>query len=150
MQHDDDAAQSSDGQSADNPLLRLFDEDERPDEVAVETTEPVDASEFVAKLDALADAAEAIERIQSDLEAVRSVGLRDNDVRDLIYGRNSGLAKRDIDAVFGGIDDIERGRGDLLVKLLADVSGLSQTDTREVLDELRELRDHYGDTEDSA
>jgi uncharacterized membrane protein YdfJ with MMPL/SSD domain len=129
----------------DAPLVRLFDADERPDEVAIETSERVDAAEFVAQLEALADAAEAINRIQRDLEAVRGVGLRDDDVRDLIYGRNSGLAKRDIEAVFGGISDVEQGRGDLLVKLLADVSGLSQTDTREVLDELRDLRDRYGE-----
>jgi uncharacterized membrane protein YdfJ with MMPL/SSD domain len=140
----------SSGEQPDNPLVRLFDEDERPAEVIVETSERVDASEFVAGLDALADAAHSIDRIQRDLEAIRSVGLRDNDVRDLIYGRNSGLAKRDIEAVLGGISDVQHGRGDLLVKLLADVSALSQTDTREVLDELRDLRDHYGDTEGSA
>lgn len=150
MQDHNDAAQSSDGQPTDNPLLRLFDEADHTSEVAVETSERVNAVEFVAQLEALADAAKAIERIQSDLEAVRAVGLRDDDVRDLIYGRNSGLAKRDIEAVFDGISDIEQGRGDLLVKLLADVSGLSQTDTREVLDELRDLRDRYSETEESV
>lgn len=133
----------------DSPLVRLFDEEERPEEGGVETSERVDASEFVAWLEALADAAESVDRIQSDLEAIRSVGLRDDDVRDLIYGRNSGLAKRDIEAVFGGISDVQHGRGDLLVKLLADVSGLSQSDTREVLNELRDLRDHYGEVSES-
>jgi hypothetical protein len=145
MQHDNNGDQSSDGQPTDNPLLRLFDEGDQLAEATVETGERVDAEEFVNQLETLAEAADAITRIQRDLEALRSVGLREADVRDLIYGRNSGLAKRDIEAVFDGIDDVQHGRGDLLVKLLADVSSLSQTDTRAVLDELRDLHERYSE-----
>jgi len=145
MRNNSNTDHSSDEQP-ENPLVRLFDEDaEQPETVAVETSERISAQDFASRLESLANAADAINRIQQDVGMLRQTGLREEDVRDLVYGRNSGIRKGDIEAVFDGIDDVRRGRDDLLVKLLADVSGLSQTDTREVLDELRDLRSRYGE-----
>lgn len=147
MRHTSDDPHSSDEQP-DNPLVRLFDEDDETSEsIAVETSERIPTDDFCARLESLAKAADAITRIQQDVGMLRKTGLREEDVRDLIYGRNASVRKRDIEAVLDGIDDVRRGPDDLLVKLLADVSGLSQTDTREVLNELDDLRSRYGEGE---
>jgi len=128
------------------PLDRLFaDEDEHPDRVDVGEITAMNADEFVARLEVVAEASEKVADLANDLERLRKTGLREEDAKDLLYGRNAGMAKRDIEAVFTAVDDVRRGNGDLLVRLLSDVSGLNLSDTREVLDELERLRNYYAD-----
>jgi len=130
------------------PLDRLFVEDakDRPDEIVVDGLTTMDADEFVARLESLAEAAEAINGMAEDLERLRKTGLSDEDARDLIYGRNSKLAKRDIEAIFEAIDEIASGRADKPTdRLLAEVSGLNLSETGELMDELDRLNSRYGD-----
>lgn len=133
---------------AQTPFDRLFveDADERPDEVVVDELTTMNADEFVARLESLAAAADAISSLTRDLERLRQTGLSDDDARDLIYGRNSGLAKRDIEALFDAVDDVTAGRADKPTeRLLAELSDLNLTETGEIMDELNRLHSKYGD-----
>ncbi|CAI49275.1 uncharacterized protein NP_2368A [Natronomonas pharaonis DSM 2160] len=109
-----------------DPLSRLFveDSDDRPDEVVVDELTTMDAGEFVARLESLAEAAEAVSTMAGDVERLRQTGLSDEDARDLIYGRNNSLAKRDIEAMFETVDAVVSGRADRPAKrLLSELSG---------------------------
>jgi hypothetical protein len=72
-------------------------------------------------------------------------------VRDLLYGRNSSLNKRTIEAVQATLGEVESdsghdgGRRRLLIRLVADISGEGLNDTEQVFDELDRLNDKYGD-----
>ncbi|NHN40069.1 hypothetical protein G9C85_00250 [Halorubellus sp. JP-L1] len=139
----------TDGGQEPNPLDRLFVDDvtERPDRVVVDEVTTMDASEFVGRLKALGRAAEAVEALANDLERLRQTGLTDDDARDLIYGRNNGIPKRDIEAVFDAIDALADGhtKRDPTERLLSDVSGLSLSETSDLMEELDALRRKYGD-----
>jgi hypothetical protein len=130
-----------------NPLDRLFveDADDRPDEIVVDELTTIDAEEFVERLESLAAASEAVTEMAEDLERLRQTGLDDDDARDLIYGRNSGLAKRDIEAMFDAIDELGDHRADRPVtRLLAEISGLNLSETSELMTELDRLHQRYG------
>jgi hypothetical protein len=129
-----------------NPLDRLFveDADDRPDEIVVDELTTMDAEEFVERLKSLAAASEAVTEMAGDLERLRQTGL-DDDARDLIYGRNSGLARRDIEAMFDAIDKLGNHRADRPVtRLLAEISGLNLSETSELMTELDRLHQRYG------
>lgn len=147
-QRDDDKELLTDGGQDQTPLDRLFvaDADDRPDEVVVENLTTLDADEFVARLESLADAAETVSKLTADLERFRQTGLTDDDARDLIYGRNAGMAKRDIESLFDAVDQLKDGRTkrDPAQRLLAEVSGLPLSETSELMDELDRLRRRYG------
>jgi hypothetical protein len=105
----------------------------------------MDADEFVDRLESLAAASEAVTEMAEDLERLRQTGLDDDDARDLIYGRNSGLAKRDIEAMFDAIDKLGNHRADRPVtRLLAEISGLNLSETSELMTELDRLHQRYG------
>lgn len=130
-----------------NPLDRLFveDADDRPDEIVVDEVTTMEAGEFVDRLESLADASDAVREMAQDLEQLRKTGLSDDDARDLIYGRNSGLAKRDIEAMFDAIDKLGEHRADRPVqRLLSDISGLNLSETSELMTELDRLHQRYG------
>ncbi|RLM34086.1 MULTISPECIES: hypothetical protein [unclassified Haloarcula] len=150
----DDEELVTDGGQDQTPLDRLFIEDaaDRPDEIVVENLTTLDADEFVARLESLAEAAETVSELTADLERLRQTGLSDDDARDLIYGRNAGVAKRDIEALFDAVDQLKDGRTkrDPSQRLLAEVSGLSLSDTSELMDELDRLRHRYGGINDDA
>jgi hypothetical protein len=131
------------------PFDRLFvqDADDRPDEIVADELTTMDAEAFVAQLDALAEAADAITTMSEDLERLRKTGLDDDDVRDLIYGRNSDQTKTEIEALFGAIDDVRAGTTgsyDPVERLLADLSDLSLSETRDLMGELDRLQRKYG------
>ena len=129
------------------PFDRLFvdDAEERPDEIVVEELTTMDAGEFVARLESLADASDAVREMAHDLERLRKTRLTDDDARDLIYGRNSGLAKRDIEAMFDAIDKLGEHRADRPVqRLLSEISGLNLSETSELMTELDRLHQRYG------
>jgi hypothetical protein len=129
------------------PLDRLFVEDaeDRPDEIVVDEVTAMDAGEFVARLESLADASDVVREMAHDLERLRKTGLTDDDARDLIYGRNSGLAKRDIEAMFDAIDKLGEHRADRPVqRLLSEISGLNLSETSELMTELDRLHQRYG------
>jgi len=133
--------------SDETPLDRLFleDADDRPDEIVVDELTTMDAEEFVDRLESLAEASEAVTEMAHDLGRLRQTGLTDDDARDLIYGRNSGLAKRDIEAMFDAIDRVGEHRADRPVqRLLSDVSGLNLSETGELMEELDRLHQRYG------
>ena len=130
-----------------NPLDRLFveDADDRPDEIVVDEVTTMEAGEFVDRLESLADASDAVREMAQDLEQLRKTGLSDDDARDLIYGRNSGLAKRDIEAMFDAIDKLGEHRADRPVqRLLSEISGLNLSETSELMTELDRLHQRYG------
>jgi len=134
-----------------NPLDRIFVEEpeDRPAEVVVDELTTMDATEFVERLESLAAATKAVETLTQDLERLRETGLSDEDARDLIYGRNSGVAKRDIEAMFDTVDQLGDGRADRPVeRLLSELSDLNLSETRELMDELDRLNQRYGDLND--
>lgn len=138
-------------ESESNPLDRLFvdESDDRPDEIVVDNLTTMDAEEFVDRLGSLAEAAEAVTTMARDLERLRKTGLDDSDAQDLIYGRNSGLAKRDIKAMFDAVDQLSQGRADRPAeRLLSDLSGLNLSETSELMDELDRLNRKYGDNDE--
>ena len=130
-----------------NPLDRIFveDADDRPAEIVADEVTTMETSEFVERLESLAAAAEAVETMATDLERLRETGLSDGDARDLIYGRNNSLTKRDIEAMFDAVDQLADGRSDRPVeRLLSEISGLNLTETEELMDELDRLNRRYG------
>ena len=137
-----------------NALDRLFVDDvtERPDRVVVDEVTTMHTEEFRARLRSLADAAEVVTALANDLERLRKTGLTDDDARDLIYGRNNGIPKRDIEAVFDAVDELAAGRTkrDPTERLLSDVSGLSLAETSDLMDELDALHRKYGREEGDA
>jgi hypothetical protein len=142
---DDDDEIVTDG--GETPLDRLFVDDtkNRPDAIVADELTTLDADEFVARLESVAEASQAVTTIATDLERLRETGLSDDDARDLIYGRNAGLAKRDIEALFDAIDEIADGRADRPTeRLLAAIADLTLSETSELLDELDRLHSQYG------
>lgn len=128
------------------PLDTLFADDDRPDAVNLEHVTAMPTDEFVGQLEAIAEAADRIATLAADAEALRESGLRDEDARALIYGRNNSIRKSDIKSVFMALDDVSEGdtrHNDLLVTLVSDVAGIGKRDTRDILDELELLRDRY-------
>jgi hypothetical protein len=140
----------TDGGEDERPLEALLtaEEDERPDAIAFGDTE-IDTDEFVSRLSVIRDVGIKLEVLQEDLEALRRTGLRDGDVVDLLYGRNAGLNKSTIESVMETVDDLDRrldsssAREDLLVRLVADLSDETLTETEEVFDELARLNTRY-------
>jgi len=130
-----------------NSFDRLFveDDDERPEEIVVDELTTMDTEEFTDCLEAIADASEAITTLAEDLERLRQTGLDESDARDLIYGRNHDLGKRDVETLFEAIDTIANGKADRpLIRLLSDVSGKNMTETEALLDEIERLHRKYG------
>lgn len=125
------------------------DDEEAPPETVVIDDIELDGSEFAERLEAISKAADQLSVLADDARALRESRLDEGDVRDLIYGRNSGLNKSTIEAVFDGLDDVGRGDDQLLVRLVADVSGLSISDTDEVLGEMSRLQRRYGTRSES-
>jgi len=119
------------------------DEKETPETVDIDGLE-LDGSVFVDRLEAISKAVDQLSALADDARTLRESRLDEGDVRDLIYGRNSSLNKSTIEAVFDGLDDVARGDEQLLVRLVADVSGLSMSDTDEVLAEMSRLQRRYG------
>lgn len=132
----------------------LVDEDDRPDEIEIDDT-TIDTAEFHDRLETIADVAESIGTLATDLRALRSTGLDDSDVVDLLYGRSNGLTKTTIETVMSTLDDVDdqvdrpgrSGRRDLLVRLVADLGKTGKTETTEVFDELERLHSKYGSDE---
>jgi len=136
-----------------DPLDRLFVEEsaDRPDEIIVENLTTMDTEEFVARLESLAAAAEAVTTVAEDLQRLRETGFTDGDALNLIYGRNNSLAKRDIKSMFDAIDDVVAGRADRPTeRLLSEVSDLNLSKTGELMDELDRLNQRYGGNDDGA
>lgn len=129
------------------PLDRLFagDPDEVPEEIAVDALTTIDADEFVDRLESVAAAADAVETIAADLATLRETGLTDDDARDLIYGRNSGVTKSEIESLFDAVDDLESGRASRPdVRLIANLSDLTLSEAEELFEELERLHGRYG------
>ncbi|USZ73744.1 hypothetical protein [Natronosalvus halobius] len=112
----------------------------------------IDTEQFHADLVKVAQAAESIETLATDLRALRRSGLTDEDVVALLYGRNASLNKSTIETALETIDetiaDFESGKRkpkrDLLVRLVYDLSGLGKQETETVVDELEALVERYG------
>ncbi|MFB6202466.1 MAG: hypothetical protein ABEI98_10715 [Halorhabdus sp.] len=143
--------QSSDHEDEERPLEALLtaEEDDRPDTLSLGDTE-IDADTFCSRLSVIQGVAMKLEVLQEDLEALRRTRLRDEDVVDLLYGRNSQLTKTQIRAVMEAVDDIDRrldsasAREDLLVRITSDVSDETMADTRDVFEDLGRLNRRYG------
>ena len=142
---------TTDADGEPNPLDTLFADDERPEAVNLEHVTAMPTDEFVGQLEAIAEAADRINTLAEDAAALRKSGLRDDDAKALIYGRNSSIRKSDINTVFDALDAVADGgtRGDdLLVTLVADVAGMGKRDTRDIMDELELLRERYAEVDE--
>lgn len=134
-----------------HPLEALLtaEEDDRPETLDLGDTE-IDTEQFLSRLSVIQGVAFKLQKLQKDLEMVRRTGLRDEDVVDLLYGRNSQLTKGQIKAVMNALNDIDRrldsasAREDLLVRVVADVSDETMSDTRDVFEDLGRLNSRYG------
>lgn len=139
----------SDEDTPGDPLDQVFaDPDDRPDDVDLTDDVSIETQEFHDQLTQIAEAAESLRTLSADLEALRKTGLQDSDVVYLLYGRNRSLNKSTIEQVIDSLDDVdrklERGRHDLLKRLVADVGNVSIRDTESVFDELESLHKRYG------
>lgn len=142
-----DGGEETTGDRLDDVFASTPGDDERPDEVDVGDV-TLDTAEFHERLDAIANAADAVATLSDDVRALRETGLRDDDVVDLLYGRNAGLNKSTIETVIETLDDIERRSRDkpitLLHRLVADLGDLTLDETGTVFRELGDLRERYG------
>lgn len=135
---------------AQTPLDILADDEERPEAVVIDDVE-IDAQQFVDALDALSGAAEDLSTLADDVAALQRTGLREQDVVDLLYGRNASLRKGTIQTVVETIAEVRsvasspNKREELLLRLVSDLSGETLSDSREVIDELATLQRRYGD-----
>lgn len=127
----------------DDPLERLF-------VAAGDDVRPVDGQELDTatlrdRLDALADAAEAVDDLVTEANNLSRTGLRESDLVALIVGRKpSRRSLRDVEALIDTLQEIQTANTtSLLVRLLADLSDLNQTEAEEYLTELRELHERY-------
>jgi len=131
-------------------LEALFD-DEPPETVELEDV-TIDTADFHEQLAQLATAAESLETLATDLRSLRRSGLTDEDVVALLYGRNASLTKGAIETILETTDDVidalEGGKRvrkrELLIRLLADESGLGKRETEAVVDELEAVVERYG------
>jgi hypothetical protein len=129
--------------------LFVDDARDRPDEIVVDELTLMDAGEFVDRLEAIAAASEAIDELTAELAELRQTGLADEDLQDLIYGRNRACTKSEIEAVFEAIDELESGRADRpMERLLSGLTGYSLTECEEILAELELLHAKYGDRDE--
>jgi len=128
------------------PLDRIFieDEEDRPEQINVDEITTMETTEFVDRLESIADVADTVTEITEDITALRESGLSEEDARDLIYGRNADVRKRDIEALFAAVDELTTGRADRPTRrLLSALSGLTLAETGELIEELDRLRSKY-------
>ena len=123
----------------------------------IDPPDRVTMKEFHRHLSKVAEAAHRLSTLSSDLRVLRATGLRDSDVVDLLYARNTAIRKGDAKAVMDAVDDLserlERANPAalrmLLVRIISDMTKLNLKDVREVLGELDRLHKQYGsDVED--
>ena len=135
-----------------DPLESLLaDEADRPDEIELEDA-TVDTKLFHERLTQLAQAVESLETLATDLRALQRSGLTDEDVVDLLYGRNASLTKGSIRTTLETTDEIIQAlegdkrvrRRELLIRLLYDQTDLGKRETESVVDELEALVERYG------
>jgi len=125
------------------------DEDERPDTLQLGETE-IETDRFLSRLSVIQGVALKLQKLRADLDSLRRTGLRDEDVVDLLYGRNSGLTKTQIRTVMETLDDLDRrldsasAREDLLVRLVADLGDETMSETEEIFEDLDRLNRRYG------
>jgi len=121
----------------------LSSEEEIPEDVEFS------AQEFREALDTVVKASEVIAQIASSLDGIREMGLREQDLRDLIWARESSLNKGEIEDVFDTIDEIREKvevsstRYELVVDLISRVGGIKKKSTGLVLDEVMLLSRRY-------
>jgi|GEM_PF-3532091 uncharacterized small protein (DUF1192 family) len=113
----------------------LLDDDGIPEEVD---------DEFLAKLDAVADAEQRVAALTGELERI-DIGLDGEDTRRLLWAHLTGWSLTDIEETFDAVEDLQRRDSrDLTVRLLAQLSNNSREDVRDFLDECDRLERKYG------
>jgi len=113
----------------------LLDDDGIPEEVD---------DEFLAKLDAVADAEQRVAALTGELERI-DIGLDGEDTRRLLWAHLTGWSLTDIEETFDAVEDLQRRDSrDLTVRLLAQLSNNSREDVRDFLDECDRLERKCG------
>jgi len=113
----------------------LLDDDGIPEEVD---------DEFLAKLDAVADAEQRVAALTGELERI-DIGLGGEDTRRLLWAHLTGWSLTDIEETFDAVEDLQRRDSrDLTVRLLAQLSNNSREDVRDFLDECDRLERKCG------
>jgi hypothetical protein len=111
----------------------------------------VEGEEFLEALEAVENLQESVAALMESFEDM-SMGLDKEDAKRLIYGRNSDLALRDVDAAFHALESIAEEEPEEFVPRMLEgqMTDLTLGEAAEVWGDLLELREKYGDTEDDA
>ena len=122
------------------------------DDVELSSEVDLDADEFLDRLASINEASESLSALAEDLDSLRRTGLDDEDVVSLLFGRNHGLNKGTVRKVLLSIDEVRTDasgstsdRRDLLVRLVADASDSTLSETEAVFQELDRLAEKYSD-----
>lgn len=125
------------------------DVEDLPDVEVRTIPEQVDMGEFLGAVKSVSEAAETVESLGETAAALTDSPLREEDVRDLMYGRNNELTKTDIEYGFNVLQDIASGRCDRpLVRLVSAYTDLNLNEAALVIEEMERLNDEYGHLRD--
>ena len=103
--------------------------------------------EFLAKLEAVANAEQRVAELTEELEQM-DIGLDEEDTQRLLWAHLRNWSLSDLPEAFDALGDIQRlDSRELTVRLLAQLSKNSQEDVRDLLDECDRLERKYGTEE---
>jgi polyhydroxyalkanoate synthesis regulator phasin len=116
-------------------------------------TSPEVSEEFLERLEDVEQVRQQIKDLQNELERL-DIGLEDEDTERLLWARLSGWSLTDVRNAFEAIEDLQRAdTEDLVVRLVAQLGGMTQQEADEFLAECHRLQrkyDHLSTEEGSA
>ena len=102
------------------------------------------SEEFIERLDAVEEARQRIETLQSEMDSL-DIGLDETDTERLLWARMSGWSLSDVRGTFDALESVRsRSSEDLTTRLLAQLGNMSQHEAEEFLQECARLRRKYG------
>lgn len=128
-----------------DPLERLYVATDDAEGARALDGQELDVDALRDHLEALADAAEAVDDLVTEGNDLSRTGLQEGDLVALMVGRKpSKRSLRDVKSFIHTLEEIQSTSSRrLLIRLLADLSDLTQADAEVYLEELRELHKRY-------
>lgn len=128
-----------------DPLERLYVATDDAEGARALDGQELDVDALRDHLETLADAAEAVDDLVTEGNDLSRTGLREGDLVALMVGRKpSRRSIRDVKAFLNTLEEIQSTESRaLLIRLLADLSDLTQADADVYLEELSELHERY-------